>query len=76
MSTHNLCFGAKIRKNVYPCKPQFYYIKVSVRGCSLHRHVFMMFCLHLLCVQIIISLVKVYCPQKVGVIGSNKILEN
>ena len=27
MSTHNLCFRAKIRKNVYPCKPQFYYIK-------------------------------------------------
>ena len=29
--THNQCFGAKIRKNVYPCKPQFYYIKV---GCK------------------------------------------
>ena len=25
-STHNLCFRAKIRKNEYPCKPQFYYI--------------------------------------------------
>ena len=24
-STHNLCFRAKIRKNVHPCKPQFYY---------------------------------------------------
>ena len=31
-STHNLCFGAKIRKNVYPCKPQFYYIKVECKG--------------------------------------------
>ena len=30
-STHNQCFGAKIRKIVYPCKPQFYYIKV---GCT------------------------------------------
>ena len=30
-STHNLCFGAKIRKKVYPCKPQFYYINV---GCQ------------------------------------------
>ena len=30
-STHNLCFGAKIRK-VYPCKPQFYYIKVGCKG--------------------------------------------
>ena len=27
-STHNLCFGAKIRKNWYPCKPYFHYIKV------------------------------------------------
>ena len=32
MSTHNLCFGAKIRKNVYPCKPQFNYIKVGCKG--------------------------------------------
>ena len=28
-STHNLCFRAKIRKNVYPCKPQFCNIKVG-----------------------------------------------
>ena len=27
-STHNLCFGLEIRKTVYPCKPQFFYIKV------------------------------------------------
>ena len=32
MSTHNLCFRAKIRKNVYPCKPQFNYIKVGCKG--------------------------------------------
>ena len=32
-STHNLCFRAEIRKNnVYPCKPQFYYIKVGFKG--------------------------------------------
>ena len=31
-STHNLCFRAKIRKNVYPCKHQFYYIKVGCKG--------------------------------------------
>ena len=24
VSTHNLCFRAKIRQNEYPCKPQFY----------------------------------------------------
>ena len=32
MSTHNLCFRAKRRKNVYPCTPQFRYIKM---GCIL-----------------------------------------
>ena len=34
MSTHNLCFGSKIREIglVYPCKPQFYYIKVGSKG--------------------------------------------
>ena len=32
MSTHNLCFRAKIRKNVYPCTPQFYYTKVGCKG--------------------------------------------
>ena len=31
-STHNLCFEAKIKKKVYPCKPQFYYIKVGCKG--------------------------------------------
>ena len=29
MGTHNLCFGFRIRKIVYPCKPQFYYIKLG-----------------------------------------------
>ena len=42
MSTHNLCFRAKIRNNVYPCTPQFHYIKVGCKGCSLHGHVCMM----------------------------------
>ena len=36
-STHNLCFRAKIRKNVYPCKPQFYYIKVGCKGLFITR---------------------------------------
>ena len=30
MSTHNPCFRAK--KNVYPCTPQFHYIKVGCKG--------------------------------------------
>ena len=32
MSTHDLCFRAKINKNVYRGKPQFYYIKVDCKG--------------------------------------------
>ena len=30
--THNLCFRVKVRKNVYPCKPQLYYTKVGCEG--------------------------------------------
>ena len=40
-STHNLCFRAKIRKNVYPFKRQFYCIKVECKGVLLIRA-----CLH------------------------------
>ena len=32
MSTHNLCFGSKIRKKVNPCTTQFYNIKVGYEG--------------------------------------------
>ena len=32
MSTHNLCFFSRNKKiNVYPCKPQFYCIKVGFK---------------------------------------------
>ena len=30
------------KNNVYPCKPQFYYIKVEFTGSKLFRHVFVM----------------------------------
>ena len=30
------------KNNVYPCKPQFYYIKVGFKGVKLYRHVFVM----------------------------------
>ena len=40
MSTDNLCFRANI-KNVYPCEPQFYFIKV---GCK--RVYIIWTCLH------------------------------
>ena len=37
LELRNLCFRAKIRKNVYPCKPQFYYIKVGCKGVYITR---------------------------------------
>ena len=37
---HNLCFEAKIRKIVYTCKPQFYYIKVGCNGVFVTRTCF------------------------------------
>ena len=40
VGTHNLCFRAKIRKNEYPCKPQFYYIKVGCKGVFVTRTCF------------------------------------
>ena len=39
-STQNLCFGAKIRNKVYPCEPQFYYIKVGCKGVFVTRTCF------------------------------------
>ena len=42
-STHNLCFGAKIRKiGIPPHTPVFFYIKVGLRGYTFHGHVFLM----------------------------------
>ena len=36
-------FLSKNKKNkVYPCKPQFYYIKMGFKGSKLYRHVFVM----------------------------------
>ena len=42
-STHNLCFGEKIRKIVYPCKPRFYYIKVGCKGVYITRTCHLMY---------------------------------
>ena len=42
-STHNLCFFRRNKtNNVYPCIPQFYYIKVGFKGSKLYRYVFVM----------------------------------
>ena len=40
MCTHNQCLRAKIRKNVCPGKPQFYYIKVGCNGVCISRTCF------------------------------------
>ena len=37
MSTHNVCFGPKLRKLGIPCKPQFFYIKVGFKGVYISR---------------------------------------
>ena len=41
-STHNLFLSRNNKNNVYPCKPQFYYIKWGLRGSKLYRYVFVM----------------------------------
>ena len=38
--THNLCFRAKTRKNVYPCTLQFYYTKLRYKGIFVTRACF------------------------------------
>ena len=43
----SMCLSRNKKNNVYPCKPQFYYIKWGFRGSKLYRYVFVMLC-HLL----------------------------
>ena len=40
VSTHDLCFRVKIRKKIYPCTPQFYYIRVGCKGVFITRTCF------------------------------------
>ena len=42
MSTHNLCFGAKIRKIGIPLHTPVLLYKWGSRGYTLHGHVFVM----------------------------------
>ena len=35
------------KDNVYPCKPQFYYIRVGFKGVKLYRYVFVMYTFHI-----------------------------
>ena len=39
------------KNNVYPCKPQFYYIKWGLRGVKLYRYIFVMTIYHLYIVE-------------------------
>ena len=36
----SMFFSRNKKNNVYPCKPQFYYIKFGFKGSKLNRHVF------------------------------------
>ena len=47
-----------MKTNVYPCKPQFYYIKVGLRGSKLYRHVFVMIFKVIIMGQIITKEIK------------------
>ena len=38
----SMFWSRKKKNNVYPCKPQFYYINVGFKGSKLYRHVFVM----------------------------------
>ena len=42
------------KNNIYPCKPQFYYIKTGFKGSKLYRYVFVM-CLMSYIMQLTIS---------------------
>ena len=42
MSSHNLCFGSKIRKNGKPLYIPIYNVKIRCEGFTLHRHVILM----------------------------------
>ena len=42
MYSQSMFFSRNKKSNAYPCKPQFYYIKVGLRGSKLYRHVFVM----------------------------------
>ena len=52
LELHDLCFRAKIRKNVYPCKPQFSYIKVECNGVYNHGHVCIMAAIQQLAIRL------------------------
>ena len=40
--TQSMFLSRNNKNNVYPCKPQFYYIKAGFKGSKLYRYVFVM----------------------------------
>ena len=50
MSTHNYVSSRNKKNNVYPCKPQFYYIKVGFKGVKIIKACFRDVCFTSLCV--------------------------
>ena len=40
--TQSMFLSRNKKNNLYPCKPQCYYIKWGLKGSKLYRHVFMM----------------------------------
>ena len=65
--THDLCFRANIRKNVYSCKPKFYSIKAVCKGVYIT-----LTCFH--DVTIARHLLKPPCEVKLSVIVFPRIL--
>ena len=55
MSTHNLCFRARIKKMYTPVHPSFTIYKWGVRRCTFHGHVCMMSVRILMAVKMTIS---------------------
>ena len=53
------------KTNIYPCKHQFYYIKVGFKGVKLHRRVFVM----------IWAFAVLICPKKQIGMARHKLIE-
>ena len=44
----SMFLSRNMKNNVYPCKLQFYYIKVGFKGSKLYRYVFVMFHIYIM----------------------------
>ena len=53
---HSMFLSRNKENNIYPCKPQFYYIKVGFKGSKLYRRVFVMVSAYLIIVKYLLSI--------------------